>query len=328
MNRRTRALRLQVVAMALGLVAAVGLSACSSGSHPAAGASGLVPVKAAFPPIDLPIPFVVGANAGLFEKQGLDLKYDTSLPPTSVIASLLSGKLDVVVASWGALVTAASAHLPLVGIATTAVGGTSLQNDDERLVAPPSSPVKTPADLAGRSVAVNTLGSLSQLEVEVDAKKAGLDPSTVKLIPIPFPDMGAALRAGRVDAALVGEPFLTLLAKQGEQFTTVAGGHSALMPRLQLGAVIVTRAFYEQHQDVVAKIKRATQDSTELAQRNPQAVRDLLPSFSKLPPPVAQDVQLPEFTSMIDPADIQKQADLLYEYGIIKNQVTMNPYIG
>jgi len=39
--------------------------------------------------------------------------------------------------------------------------------------------------------------------------KSGADPSNVKFVEMPFSTMGAMVNAGRVDAAMIGEPALT-----------------------------------------------------------------------------------------------------------------------
>ena len=46
-------------------------------------------------------------------------------------------------------------------------------------------------------------------------RKAGGDPTGVKFVELPFPDMPAALEEGRVDAVWVVEPFVTIAKDQG-----------------------------------------------------------------------------------------------------------------
>ncbi len=43
----------------------------------------------------------------------------------------------------------------------------------------------------------------------VQLTAAGVSPCPVRYVAIPFPDMGAALKAGRVDAISAVEPFLS-----------------------------------------------------------------------------------------------------------------------
>jgi NitT/TauT family transport system substrate-binding protein len=60
--------------------------------------------------------------------------------------------------------------------------------------------IRTAADLAGKRVAVNTLKNIGDTTIRASVRKAGGDPSSIKFVELAFPDMPAALQAGRVDA--------------------------------------------------------------------------------------------------------------------------------
>src|SRR5690606_41642285 len=65
-----------------------------------------------------------------------------------------------------------------------------------------------PADLAGRTVAVNALNNIGGLLISGALRKLGVDTTAIKFMEIGFPDANAALESGRVDAAYQTEPFL------------------------------------------------------------------------------------------------------------------------
>ena len=74
---------------------------------------------------------------------------------------------------------------------------------------------RRPPDLAGKKVAVNTLKNIGDTTVRESVRKAGGDPSKIKFVEMPFPDMPAALDDGQVDAAWVVEPSLSAIAGAG-----------------------------------------------------------------------------------------------------------------
>jgi ABC-type amino acid transport substrate-binding protein len=78
-----------------------------------------------------------------------------------------------------------------------------------------SGPIRTPKDLEGRTVAVNTLQNVGPLTINAALEKAGVDYESVKYVEVPFPEMAAALEADRVDAAWVVEPFVTQGRRSG-----------------------------------------------------------------------------------------------------------------
>ena len=70
----------------------------------------------------------------------------------------------------------------------------------------PGSAIRTPADLAGKKIAVNTLRNIVELTARSALETAGVDPGSVTFVEVPFPEMAAALQSGRVDAAFTVEP--------------------------------------------------------------------------------------------------------------------------
>jgi NitT/TauT family transport system substrate-binding protein len=74
--------------------------------------------------------------------------------------------------------------------------------------------IKTPADLKGRRVAVSSPGSVSVYELGMVLASAGLRLKDVDVKYIAFPQMGAALANGALDAALQVAPFAELAVEQ------------------------------------------------------------------------------------------------------------------
>src|SRR5271166_5195705 len=66
-----------------------------------------------------------------------------------------------------------------------------------------------PADLAGKTVAVNLLNNIQTLTLNAVLKADGVIPASVHYVVIPFPNMIAALKAHQVNAISAVQPFLT-----------------------------------------------------------------------------------------------------------------------
>lgn len=104
------------------------------------------------------------------------------------------------------------------------------------------SPIRSVADLAGRTVSLGAPGSGGAVLGERLLKAAGLTPGTdVRVLRLLMPDAGRALRAGDIDALLVAGgvplPLLSALAAApGIRLLPLAG----LLPRLRGGAEAVT----------------------------------------------------------------------------------------
>lgn len=69
------------------------------------------------------------------------------------------------------------------------------------------SPIKTPADLRGRVIAIPSRFSDERLIVFRVMKKFGIKPSEIKMVEMAPPDVAGALAARAIDAFSMGEPF-------------------------------------------------------------------------------------------------------------------------
>jgi len=72
------------------------------------------------------------------------------------------------------------------------------------------SPIRTPADLVGKKIGVNTLGGQNEADVYNALSKAGLSYDQIKkatLVPLPPPNTEDALRKGQIDVAALGGQF-------------------------------------------------------------------------------------------------------------------------
>ncbi|WP_128561374.1 ABC transporter substrate-binding protein [Methylobacterium crusticola] len=79
------------------------------------------------------------------------------------------------------------------------------------------SPIRTPADLKGKTVGINTLGSGIYGPMALLLRRSGLDASRdIKLVEIAFPLSEDAIRSGRVDAAVMNQPFAARAEARGD----------------------------------------------------------------------------------------------------------------
>jgi len=66
------------------------------------------------------------------------------------------------------------------------------------------SPIRTMADIRGKTIAVNTLGAHLDYAVREASRKVGLPKNAVKLVVVPGPQLEQTLRSKQVDIAAVG----------------------------------------------------------------------------------------------------------------------------
>lgn len=153
--------------------------------------------------------------------ESLTLRLVTFDSPTAVATAVAAGSVDVGLLSLNTVVTIVAAGHPLRAFWVAGVRG-----DFEWFA---RDPVRTWGDLRGRTVAIGGHGTLSDVLTRYVLRRRGLDPARdVQLLQVgSSPGRLAALRAGRVDAALLASPLswdaeAAGLTRLGSQATEVA----------------------------------------------------------------------------------------------------------
>ncbi|PWC27551.1 aliphatic sulfonate ABC transporter substrate-binding protein [Teichococcus aestuarii] len=120
------------------------------------------------------------------------------------LEALNAGSIDITAGSSPACVTALSAGIPMVIFACQKIAPAA-----EGILVRQDSPVRSLADLRGRSVAVNRGGTGEYLLVRA-LERAGIDPASVRRAYLSPSDSGAAFVQGHVDAWASWDPFVTI----------------------------------------------------------------------------------------------------------------------
>jgi NitT/TauT family transport system substrate-binding protein len=214
-------------------------------------------------------------------------------------------------------IIAASKGLPIQMIASGMKETTETPAYSALLVAD-NGPIKTAADLKGKTIAVNTLQNIGTLTIGAVLDKEGVDPSSVKFVEVPFPEMGAALEKSRVDAIWVVEPFTTLNTDQGARvlFEPLAG----TAPSLQVGTWFAAKPYIAENADVVDRFAAAIQKSNSYASENPDEVRRIVTTFTEIPEEVAQKMALGDWSPEFNRPSIELLGQLAEKDGIIEEQ--------
>lgn len=99
-------------------------------------------------------------------------------------------------------------------------------------------------DLRGLRIAFTPPGmaTTNAMPMDVGMQRVGASIDDVVIEPLPFPDMVPALVNGSVDGAVIVEPFLSRVARQGSAVPIVT--LDEMYPNFTIGTVGVSRAFY------------------------------------------------------------------------------------
>jgi NitT/TauT family transport system substrate-binding protein len=257
----------------------------------------------------------LGMQEGFFEDEGLKVEPTVLQGGNEIITGMVSGDYDFGFVGYISAGVAAGKGVPICVATASDAAGTSPDDDFQVYVAAGNSPINGPKDFAGKTLGINALGGVAEVMTRAALDKEGVDSKSVKFIEVPFPEVPAAVAGGRIDAGFTAEPFVTTVLDQGGK--VVFAPQSDLGAQYPNGSYATSKQYYEKNGDVVKRFDAAITKSLEYAQANPEAVRKIIPTYTKIPPEVASRMRLPVFTADLDKKAIGEQMSFLKKYGLV-----------
>ena len=254
----------------------------------------------------------VAVKEGYFTQAGLNVTIKSVAQSTAAIPDLLHGSIDVIGGGNYVSFFEAQAHgtFPVEILAPA----TDCTPDTFGVVAMPSSGISKPADLAGKTIAVNLTQNIQTLATSSALSADGVTASSVHYVQIPFPDMVAALKANRVNAVSVVEPFMSAaLAAGGKVVTSTCSGSMADFP---LSGYITTQSWAQQHAAAARAFTQAVEKGNAYANAHPSVVRSLLPTYTKITAQAAANMPLTSYPTTLSAASMQRVATLMRGGGL------------
>jgi NitT/TauT family transport system substrate-binding protein len=324
-------MRHRVRTMAVGLLGALAIAACGGGgggggssSSSSGGAPTTLDVQET---AGVPSAFVAfGMAKGFFAEQRLKINLQSSQGGATTVPALVSGKIQVAGSNVVSLLIAASKGLPVEAIAPGTSAHGSGQKDFGALMVAKGSSIRDVKELAGKTVAVNTLNNIAEVVVKASLQKSGVDPARVKLREIDFPEMAPALAKHDVDAAFLIEPFVTIARRAGDRIVDYS--YVTTEPHLQVGAYAVSRKFAKENPDAVKRYRAAVGATATYLMAHQDEFRTFLAKQAKTPAKLAAAMQLPTFTTKLNTASMQRTAGLVQRFGLVKDPVKVDALTG
>ncbi len=321
----TARLRRLVVAV-LAVTALAGCSALGSSDTSNSGGNTQVEkskVKVAIIPQLLDIAgYERAKNAGYFKAEGLEVEEVSIKSATDAVPQLKADQLDFAFGNWTTFVEAQAkkaADIRMVSDGQQATEGMSA------LVAMPDSGIRTPKDLAGKTIGVNALKSNVELTTRAVLQANDVDANTVQFKVIPTSNALNALQTKQIQVMSLQMPNLTV-AKQQLGVVVVADRATGPVADFPISGYVSSAKFVQGNPKTVAAFQRAmAKGQGEVADR--QVLEETLLSYSGIEPNIAKLVVAGAFPTSVDKTRMQRVADLMQTYGILSEKFDVGPMI-
>ena len=288
-----------------------------------AQAQTLSPLRATSAIDDAATPYLYAMESGLFRKNGFDASLERATSGAAAASAVVGGSYEFGKSSLISLLSAHARGLPLVIVA--AAGDYDSSAPSSAIVARADSPLRTGADFNGKIVAVSAINDQFSLSVRAWVDAHGGDASTVKLIEIPMSAAAVAITSGRIDAAVLGQPFLRP-ALESKTIRAVGDPISALGNHHTDSAWFTTTAFAQKNTDYVNRFIRTIRDAASYTNAHHPQTAYLLAKFALMLPSDITKARMLQGTHL-DPANIQVLIDAAARYKIIPERFEARDFI-
>jgi len=207
-------------------------------------------------------------DLGYFTEAGLDVQLKPFSNPGETLTAVAAGQLDIGLTTLQNLaVLGASGNTDAVAIALV-----DSSNGADAIVA--KNEIVSLNDLQGRTVGL-TLGEVNHFLFLSAMSQAGVDPGTVNIVNMSADDAGAAFVAGKVDAAVTWEPWVTQASQNGGRVLF----SSASIPDTILDSVVVQRSHLADNAATYEKFLEAIDRGVGYLRSNPDEAATIIGGY-------------------------------------------------
>jgi NitT/TauT family transport system substrate-binding protein len=320
-----RVRRVRIVALLIAAATLAFASGCSS-----SGSSGAAPPTVEKPDLNVAVVpaldsagFFVALYEGLFAKAGLHVNFTPATSSDTVISAQVKGQYDITGGNYVSYIQAEAAHQANLDIFAE---GSVMEPGTQGIYVMPDSPIKSLADLKGKTIAINAPKNILYLLVSSVLAEHGINPDTVKFVTsIPFPGMSAALKAGKIDAAVLPEPFAST-AEQADGAVPLVDLDQGATTSFPVEGYVVTKQWAEKYPHTLAAFDEALEEGQEIADSNRADVEQAFEDLPMKPVPLGVSKQIaavmaldnyPFTTGQVDTVDqvrLQRVVDVMQQF--------------
>jgi NitT/TauT family transport system substrate-binding protein len=230
------------------------------------------------------IPLIIAQEQGLFAKHGLEARIVLIRGAPTLVASLISGDLEVGYTGGPAVIGAAAQGIYLRILSSISSRLT------HTLIANPS--IKNAEQLRGKRMGIQSIGGSTWMHTMLALEHLGLDPKRDNVSLLVIGDsvlIGQSLEAGRIDAATLDGALVRRLRSKG--FTAVVDLTPHNIPMVNQ-AIVVSPEFLQKRGDVAERILMALVDSlafTLAPQNKAVVIKTMMKRFQFSDPVVGEE---------------------------------------
>jgi NitT/TauT family transport system substrate-binding protein len=285
----------------------------------AAGAADPIVVNVGMVPLDIDGVVSYAQDLGYYQTAGLDVRLTMLASGPAIANAVIGHSLDIGAANVGSIILARARGIPLKLIAPAGIA-VNLE-DTEPIDVRKDSPIRTGANLNGKTIGINAVKTLQHAAVLLWIDKHGGDSKTVRFIEMTVSEMPAALDSGRVDAVLPGEPFTTMMRVNSRSLDSQ---YASMKLPIPVFGIFSTDDWLAAHGDVAAKFVGAVRRAALYSNAHHNETAPMLMRLTKVDSQLATTMGRMAYGTNLDAATLQPIIDVLLQYGMLAKPIDAN----
>ncbi|GAB3033346.1 ABC transporter substrate-binding protein [Parafrigoribacterium mesophilum] len=258
-------------------------------------------------------PIWLGVKKGFFKDEGLDVTVQPTTGGAASVPGVVAGSYDFAFGNYVSTMVANDKGLGLKYV----TNGNSTAGDPDfgAVIVPADSPIKTPADLSGKTISVNNLQNIGDTTIRTVVDEDGGDSSKIKFVEVAFPDAEAAVTNKQVDAAWILAPFLDSAVSHGARVITY--NFSAFDPKLDIAGYFTLAKTVKEKPELTKAFTTAMNKSLEYADSHPDEVKQIVTTYTKMTADQLDKMVLPKFHADFNRDALKKLGEAAAKYGTL-----------
>jgi NitT/TauT family transport system substrate-binding protein len=309
------------------VMASLLLSACGSGTSASSGTSagaqksGSTTISVAALDDNVAIPLVLGKKEGFFSSRGINLVINT-VESASLTPLITSGQDQFGFEPTTSFLLARAKNLPVEAVASADNVPAYAQQSPVIAVAA-HGPIQKPAQLAGQTIAVTSLDDEPEIAAIASLQHAGVTTSGIHFVDLQNGAMTSALTSGRVQAAVMSDPFVTEGIEQGT-VKVMMSAFAVVPPQALEGVWATTESYAASNKELTAAFQAAVNESLNYTHTHPSAFQSELVSFTDSPARLVGKIRMLLFKPGVTEPELAAWETVLHQQNLLSGSLNLD----
>ena len=271
-------------------------------------------------------PFFIAQEKGYFKEAGLDINPMAMVGGAAIQPALASGALNI---GWSNVVSTFQGHQEGFDYRFITSGALAKRGTNEvfGVQVATDSPIQSAKDLAGKTIATNTIGNITQAIGQHWIDNNGGDSSKLKWVEVPFPNMEAAVVQKHIDAFVAVEPFVTVPSQVNKKTRVLARPAGGIAPRFMIASFFASEAWIQKNEGIVKAFVGALHRGIDAHNADLEGAKTIIAKHTGLSPEVLKVVTLTAFEKRLLESDLEPIMDLALRYKLINKKFSVRDVI-